>query len=294
MEKIAIITDSTSDLTQDIIDKYDIKVMPLQIIYQSKIYRDKVDITPEQIYSGMEREVPKTSLPLTADVVKTFEQLKQEGYTHILGACISSGLSGTYNMVRNMANDYKDDFVIELLDSKSISWGSGFGIVEAAKAREAGSNFEEIVAIAKKAIKNTRSIFVLPTLYYLKKGGRMGRVEGTVGDLLNIKPIVGVDEAGDGQYFTIKKVRGRKKSLTELFNVVHNLVKDKEAFEVIVLSGNAPEESTEIAEKFKAMPNCKYVLETSVSPVIGVHTGPGLLALSVKCDSGMDNIKEDK
>lgn len=72
-------------------------------------------------------------------------------------------------MVRNMANDYKDDFVLELLDSKSISWGSGFGIVEAAKAREAGSNFEEIVAIAKKAIKNTRSIFVLPTLYYLKR-----------------------------------------------------------------------------------------------------------------------------
>lgn len=294
MEKIAIITDSTSDLTQDIIDKYDIKVMPLQIIYQSKIYRDKVDITPEQIYSGMEREVPKTSLPLTADMVKTFEQLKQEGYTHILGAFISSGLSGTYNMVRNMANDYKDDFVIELIDSKSISWGSGFGIVEAAKAREAGASFEDVVAAAKKAIKNTRSIFVLPTLYYLKKGGRMGRVEGTVGDLLNIKPIVGVDEAGDGQYFTIKKVRGRKKSLTELFNVIHNLVKDKEAFEVIVLSGNAPEESTEIAEKFKAMPNCKYVLETSVSPVIGVHTGPGLLALSVKCDSGMDNIKEDK
>ncbi len=294
MEKIAIITDSTSDLTQDIIDKYDIKVLPLQIIYQNKIYKDKVDITPEQIYSGMEREVPKTSLPLTADVVKTFEQLKQEGYTHIIGAFISSGLSGTYNMMRNIAEDYKDDFVIELIDSKNISWGSGFAILDAAKAREAKADFEKIVEIAKKSIKNTRCVFVLPTLYYLKKGGRMGRVEGTIGDLLNIKPIVGVDEAGDGQYYTIKKVRGRKKSLNALFEVVYEMLKDKEAYDIIVLSGNAPEESTELKEKFKAIPNCKSIIETSVSPVIGVHTGPGLLAISVRCDSGLENLKEDK
>ncbi len=294
MEKIAIITDSTSDLTKDIIDKYDIKVMPLQIIYHSKIYRDKVDITPEEIYSGMEREVPKTSLPLTADILKVFEELKQKGYTHILGVFISSGLSGTYNMVRNIAEDYKDDFVMELIDSKNISWGAGFGLLDAAKARETGASFEEIVTIAKNSMKNTRCVFVLPTLYYLKKGGRMGRVEGTVGDLLNIKPIVGIDKAGEGQYFTIKKVRGRKKSLTELFNVIYELVKDKKTFEVVVLSGNAPEESTEMAEKFKTMPNCKFVLETAVSPVIGVHTGPGLLAFSVKSDEGLDKLQEGK
>ncbi len=294
MEKIAIITDSTSDLTQDIIDKYDIKVLPLQIIYQNKIYKDKVDITPEQIYSGMEKEVPKTSLPLTADVVKLFEQLKKEGYTHVIGAFISTGLSGTYNMMRTMANDYKDDFIIEFIDSKNISWGSGFAILEAAKAREAKADFEKVLEITKQTVKNTRCVFVLPTLYYLKKGGRMGRVEGTIGDLLNIKPIVGVDEAGDGQYFTIQKVRGRKKSINALFDVVNEMVKDKEAFDIIVLSGNAPEESSEMAEKFKAMPNCKSVIETAVSPVIGVHTGPGLLALSVKCDSGLGNLKEDK
>lgn len=294
MEKIAIITDSTSDLTKEITDRYDIRVMPLQIIYHSRIYKDKVDITPEEIYSGMEREVPKTSLPLTADILKIFDELKHEGYTHILGAFISSGLSGTYNMVRNIANDYKDDFVTELIDSKSISWGAGFALIDAAKAREEGASFKEVVEVAKKAISNTRSIFVLPTLYYLKKGGRMGRVEGTVGDLLNIKPIVGINKAGEGEYFTIKKVRGRKKSLAELFDVIYNLVKDKASFEVTVLSGNAPEESAEIAEKFKAMPNCKSVVETAVSPVIGVHTGPGLLALSAKCDDGLDKLQESK
>lgn len=294
MGKIAIITDSTSDITPDLVEKYGIKVFPLQIIYKSRIYRDKVEITPEQIYRDMEKEVPKTSLPLTADVVKTFDSLKAEGYTDVLGVFISSGLSGTYNMVRNIAIDYENDMNINLIDSKTISWGMSFAIIEGAKAIEAGKTFTEVVDIVKENIKNTRSFFVIPTLYYLKKGGRMGRVEGTLGDMLNIKPIVSVDEAGNGEYFTIKKVRGRKKSLSGIYDVVADLVKDKKAFDVAILHGGAQEEADAIAAKFKELTGVRTVVETQVSPVIGVHTGPGLVALCVKSDEGLARLKEDK
>lgn len=294
MGKIAIITDSTSDITKDMIEKYDIKVFPLQIIYKSRIYRDKVDITPEQIYRDMEKEVPKTSLPLTADVVRIFDSLKAEGYTDVLGVFISSGLSGTYNMVRNIAIDYEDSMNIELIDSKSISWGMGFALIEGAKAVEEGKTFTEVTDIVKEGLKNTRAFFVIPTLYYLKKGGRMGRVEGTLGDMLNIKPIVSVDEAGDGQYFTVKKVRGRKKSLAAIYDVVEGALKGKKAFDVAVLHGGAQEEADAIAEKFRALEGVRTVVETQVSPVIGVHTGPGLVALCISAEEGLPRLKEDK
>ncbi len=294
MDKIAIITDSTSDITEDIKEKYDIRVLPLQVIYQSKIYRDRVDISPEQVYENMEKEVPKTSLPLTADVVKTLDSLKKDGYTHVLGIFISSGLSGTYNMIRNMINEYKDDMTFELIDSKNISWGITYGLIEAARERERSHDFEKVVAAAKEAVKNSRCLFVIPTLYYLKKGGRMGRVEGTVGDILNIKPIVGVDELLDGQYFTIKKVRGRKKSLNAIYEIAYDLVKDKKSFEIVVLQGGAEEEAQEIYDKFKAMPNCTCLRKAPVSPVIGVHTGPGLVAFGIYSEEGLGRMKEDK
>lgn len=294
MDKIAIITDSTSDISDDLREKYDIRVLPLQVIYQNKVYRDRVNITPDQVYQNMEKEVPKTSLPLTADVAKTLDSFKQDGYTHVLGIFISSGLSGTYNMIRNMANEYKDDMTFELIDSKSISWGIAFGLIEAAREREKSQDFQKVVAAAKEAVKNSRCLFVIPTLSYLKKGGRMGRVEGTVGDILNIKPIVGVDELLDGQYFTIKKVRGRKKSIHAIYEIAYDLVKDKKSFEIVVLHGGAEQEAKELYDKFKAMTNCRCVRFAQVSPVIGVHTGPGLVAFGIYSEEGLGRMKEDK
>lgn len=287
MNKIAIVTDSTSDLTQEWIKKYDIHILPLQVIYANQIYRDKVEISAEQVLNDMEREVPKTSLPLTADVIKLFDKLKEDGYTHMIGIFISSGLSGTYNMIRNIAADYESFFVSEIIDSRTLSWGMGFGILAAAEEREKSGDFEQMVKAAKEAMTNTRALFVIPTLYYLKKGGRMGRVEGTVGDLLDIKPIVGIDQGGDGKYFTIKKVRGKKKSIQAIYDVAMNFIKDKKSFKIIVLHGGADELAAEYEEKLKAMDGCKYVIRTQVTPVIGVHTGPGLLAFAVYSEEGL-------
>lgn len=287
MSKIAIVTDSTSDLTQEWIDKYDIHILPLQVIYANRIYRDKIEISAEQVLNDMEREVPKTSLPLTADVIKLFDRLKEEGYTHVLGVFISSGLSGTYNMIRNIAADYEAFFVSEIIDSRTLSWGMGFGILAAAREREESGDFQKMVTAAKEAMKNTRATFVIPTLHYLKKGGRMGRVEGTVGDLLDIKPIVGIDQWGDGKYFTIRKVRGKKKSIQAIYDVAMNFVKDAGSFEVIVLHGGADELAAEYENKLKEMPNCNYVIRAQVTPVIGVHTGPGLLAFAVYSKEGL-------
>lgn len=287
MSKIAIIADSTSDLTDDIIKKYDIKILPLQVIYANRIYRDKIEITSDQVLRDMEREIPKTSLPLTSDVLKVFDRLKEEKYTHVLGIFVSSGLSGTYNMVRNIAKDYEDVFEMEMIDSRTLSWGTSFGILEAAREREHTGDFQKMLDSARAGLKNSRAMFVIPTLHYLRKGGRMGRVEGTVGDLLDIKPIVGVDQWGDGKYFTIKKVRGKKKSIQGISDVVMSFVKDKKSFDVVVLHGGAEELAKDFEEKFKAMDNCHSAIMTQVTPVIGVHTGPGLIAFAIHSVDGL-------
>jgi len=191
MAKIAIISDSTSDLTLETIEKYNIRILPLRVIYTDGEYRDRVDITPEEIYSRFKEEIPTTSLPSPQDTTELFNKLKQEGYTHVIVVTISSGISGTMNMIRNIADSY-EGLSFEIIDSKSLTMGAGFAIIEGAKELEKAHDFEKAVNRIKEVLKKTKVYYVVQTLEYLKKGGRIGKVEGTIGELLNIKPIIAI------------------------------------------------------------------------------------------------------
>lgn len=277
MPKIAIITDSTSDLTHEMAKEHNIKILPLNVVYSEGQYRDRVEITPEEIYERFDQEIPTTSLPTPGDTVSLFKSLEEEGYTHVIISTISTGLSGTMNMIRNVAEDFKS-MVFEIIDSKSLSMGLGFPVIEGAKELKETNDFSKTVDKIKDTIRRTEVYFVVKTLEYLKKGGRIGRVEGTIGELLNIKPIISINE--DGIYYTYKKVRGRNKSIQEIYNLVKERAKDK-MINVAIAHGNAHDEADSLLDRIKELKNVKETFFTQISPVMVVHTGPGLIGVII-------------
>lgn len=277
MDKIAIITDSTCDLDQSVIERYSIKTIPLRIVYKDREYRDRVEIQPEEIYALMPGEVPKTSLPSPEDALKVMNQLVEEGFTHILGVFISSGLSGTFNMMRGLAEDFKDA-VVEFVDSKSLSLGLGFPVLDAAKNNENNMPFEEMVLKVKETCKRVKTYYVIKTLDYLKAGGRIGQVEGTIGELLDIKPVISINE--EGVYYTVKKVRGRKKSIHQLIEIVQTSA--IKPIRVGILHGMAEEEARAMKAIIENFEGVMEVFFEQISPVLTAHTGPGLLGVVVQ------------
>lgn len=275
MSKIAIITDSTCDLSDDFLREYDIKYLPLRIIYSNEEFRDRIEISPEEILQRFEEEIPKSSLPLPEDVIGLFSQLEQEGYTDVLVLTISSGLSGTNNMIKVIAEDFTN-INIEVMDSKALSLGLGIPVLEAAKERNAHMDFNKVMERAKDVINETKAYFVVKTLEYLRKGGRIGMVEGTIGDILQIKPIISINK--DGIYYTYKKARGRKNSISELYQIVADEAKER-LINVAVAHSNAYDEAKELLEKIKNINNVKDTFFEQLSPVMVVHTGPGLIGV---------------
>ncbi|HHT69369.1 MAG TPA: DegV family protein [Firmicutes bacterium] len=276
-EKIAIMTDSTSDIPKDIIEQYDIQVVPLRIVYKDREYKDQIEISPEEVYARLPIEVPSTSLPSPADVLGLFDRLKCEGFTHVLAIHISSGLSGTGQLIENLSHQV-DDLVIKVIDSKNISMGLGYTVIEAARKLAQNVSFDSLCSHVQDVLAKMKVYFVLETLEYLTKGGRIGKVAGTLGQMLNLKPIITVND--EGVYTTHAKVRGRKKSLDRLFETVKEHLA-KPLHNVAVCHGAALEEAQELLERIKSHGNVGEVLMSHVSPVIGVHTGPGTLGFVV-------------
>ncbi len=276
MEKIALITDTTSDLPQDIIEKYNIKILPFRIIYKDREYKDKYEITPKEVYDNFEKEIPTSSLPLAQDMEDLYDELEKEGYTHAIAITLSSGLSGISNALRLVSENH-DNIESFVYDSKTISWGEGILVKKCAELIEQGKDFNYIKNILPELRKKVKLFFVVGTLEYLRKGGRIGRISGTIGDLLNLKPIVAVDD--EGRYFTHSKVRGRKQSLNKMINIVKEIVNDKH-HDIIVLNGCSDEDCKYMIDQFEKIDNVSSVnYGGDISPVSGVHSGPGLVGV---------------
>ena len=275
--KIAIVTDSTSDLDPEMIREFGIEVLPLHIVYQDREYLDRVNISPAEVYDHMGIEVPKTSLPSPAEISNLFSRLRDAQITHVLAIHISSGLSGTYETVCQVAQEYKE-MGIEVLDSKSLSMGLGFPVLEAARQLRRLTDFQSVIKAAKSVSQQTKLYFVLSTLEYLKRGGRIGYVSGTIGELLNIKPIITVNS--EGKYVTFAKVRGRDQSLKKLFDILTESTQG-DHYNVAIVHGGAEQEARKLWEKARQLPNINELLFNQISPVMGVHTGPGLVGVII-------------
>lgn len=275
-EKIAILTDSACDLPREIIQKYGIKVLPLKVIYGNQAYSDREDIQPEEVYSRMPEEIPTTSMPAPEEIKTTLEKIREEGFSHVLALHLSSKLSGTYNTVKMIAREI-NDLKIKVLDTKTLSIGSGFIVMEAAKSIASGMSWDKVVEHVQKIQSQVKVFYVIETLEYLRRGGRIGKVASMLGQFLHIKPIISVDE--EGQYFVYAKAKGRKKSIEKLAEIVEETVQNKK-INLAVMHGGAKEEFEKLVERLKKLPNIQEFICSDISPTLGVHTGPGLLGVS--------------
>ncbi len=277
MEKIAIVTDSTCDLPDELVQKHGIRVLPLRILYKDGEYRDNVEITADEVYSRLKEEIPTTSLPYPADVDELFAQLKEEGYSHVLAIHLSAGLSGTSQLIENAARQVKG-MAVQVVDSKSISMGLGFTVLEAAKAVQQKMDFESLGNHVQSVIQKMRVYFVLDTLEYLKKGGRIGKISGTLGQIMNVKPIITIND--EGVYTTHSKVRGRRQSLDKLIAIAKDHVNQAKSH-IAICHGAAEADCAALVQALEQLENVTELITGHVSPVIGVHTGPGTIGFVV-------------
>lgn len=278
--KVAILVDSGTDVPQELIEKYQMYVIPLKIIYKDRVYTDKVDITPEEIYQRLPQEIPGTSLPDGETITKIFEQIKQDGYEKILAVTISSGLSGTYNIVRLIARQ-QEELEAYVLDTKNIGIGAGFSAIQAAKWLEEGMEWSLLIERLNELVKQTKVFFNVATLEYLQKGGRIGLVASILGTALKLNPIISCND--EGIYYTVGKARGRKKSLDRTVSYVKERVGTAKVFNLAVAHGDAKEEATEMMARLKEeFPQAQQIYFGQISPALVVHTGPGLLGVGVQ------------
>lgn len=277
MSNIAIITDTTCDLPEEIIEQYHINVLPFRIIYKDREYRDKFEITPEKVYNNFANEIPTSSMPSMDDMEKMFQEIEEKGCKEVIAIVLSTGLSGIYNGIQVVSENHPNLRTF-ICDSQSISMGEGALVVECAKLAESGKSFDEIVETIPSIKKRIHLFFVVGTLEYLKKGGRIGKVSGTIAELLNIKPIISIDSK-DGKYFTYDKVRGKKQALNRLISIGEEIL-DKNKCSIYVMHGNGEEEAKKVYMQMKEKAN---VISSTwggcISPVSGVHSGPGLIGL---------------
>jgi len=214
---IKIITDSTCDLSQEILDKYDISLAPLTISIDDKVYTDRVDIQPDDFYSIIEELVkePTTAMPSPAEYLGIMKQAVEKGYTSILCICMSSGTSGSYQSAV-IAKDYfyeenpNSKINIHIVDSRCMSHGSGWLIIKSARLRESGASFEELVDFNETYKTNVKHFLSVDDLDHLIKSGRLSNASAFIGKLLKLKPIMSMKK---GKGSIVAKVRGRKKVL---------------------------------------------------------------------------------
>lgn len=283
---IGIVCDSGTDLPEELKNKENVRVVPLRVVLDDKSYRDGIEISEGELLSYMEEKIPKTSLPPQSEVEEAFVSLIEKGYSEIISINISSGLSETYNLFRIAGESVMEKYPVKIaaIDSRSISIGSGLLIYKALQLIEKKKMaFEDIVAELKKVLKDRIGVyFAIPTLKFLKAGGRIGRVSATVGELLKIKPVISIDE--DGIYYTVAKARGMNRAVKLIMEKVMNFVFNKSIEAIAVyISGDDPA-TKKYAEQIKEKLNelkPKMVLTGKLSSALLVHAGSGLVGVAV-------------
>ncbi len=280
-EKIAIITDTCCDVPASCSDSHPVYIVPLAINYPDRSYRDRVDITPAQVYARMPEEIPSTSTPTPAVVHQMFDRVLKDGFTHVLCVTISSGLSATFNLFRSVAASYPD-LTVKLVDTKSIGIGAGIAVVRATELIDQGLPLEKIVRELSRCVANTHVFFVTDTLEYLYKGGRINKAVYSMGSVLNLRPIITCDE--EGKYVVCAKARGRKKSIAKSVELAQACVMPNRPYRVAIAQGDAEKEAADLLHRApEYFPNAEVIMNGhDISPALVVHTGPGLLGIVVQ------------
>ncbi len=284
-QKIALLTDSCADLSAEQRAGTPIFVLPLKIRCRDGEFSDGVDIFASDIYTRQAAgELPQTSLPDGGSVKDTLDHIAAQGYEKVIAIHLSSGLSGTYNMVR-LQGLAREDLEVAVFDSLSGSLGIGITLLQVWEDIQAGMTWDKLVEQRVPAlIRNTYPYFSVDTLEYLQKGGRIGKITALAGTMLNIKPLVGF--AADGQLSSVAKVRGRKAVQGKLLELLSARAAEQgqgRRYNLAVANGGAPEEMAQLRQTIAAaLPEHLHFWQGEMDATLSVYIGSGVLGACIQ------------
>ena len=273
---LRIVTDSSAGLSRDLLEAYDIQVIPLKVHFGETTYREGEDLDNAQFYQLLSQaeQLPTTSQPSAGEFHEVYSRLTANGDS-VISIHISSKLSGTCQSAM-IAKAMLPEADITVVDTLSASMGHGMIVLAAAEAVQKGKSRDEVIALAERVINGIQILFVVDTLEYLQKGGRIGGAAALVGTLLNIKPLL---EIRDGRVEPLEKVRSKKKAVRRALEVLAERFDGQGPLRLVVLHAQCPGEAEQLAQKMRELFTCASLDVAEISPVIGTHAGPGTLGL---------------
>lgn len=278
-QKIALITDSCSDLPRAAIQGKPVFVVPLTIRCSDGEYQDGVDITAQEVYERLKTELPKTSLPAGSTIEAVLDEIRAQGYERAIAVMLPTGLSGTCNMMRVMG-EACEGLEVVTFDSLSGSLGIGAIVLQLLEYVEQDVPWEELLRRAETLIRGTRVFFSVDTLEYLMKGGRIGKVTAMAGSLLQIKPIISFTP--EGELGSVAKVRGRKQVQSKLEELVGECLSGVRRFNLMIAHGGAPDEIGALEARVKAaFPGYEHFWASEIDATLSVYIGPGILGAGI-------------
>jgi len=277
MSEIAIVVDSTADIPEDLIKNHNIPVIPHILRWGGENLLDGVDINPDEFYKRLQStsEFPATSQPSAGEFAEFFKNVSENAES-ILAILISDHLSSTLDSAQSAA-DMLNDIPINIIDSRSTSMGLGFIVLAAAKAVESGYSFEDVTKLAQDLVPKARIKFVVDTLEYLHRGGRIGGAERLMGTMLSLKPLLHLE---DGRIEPLATFRTKRKAIAQMLAVIGDEIKDMKTVHMATVNAMALKEASEIGEQLQERFNPVELLHVNMSPVIGTHVGPGTVGVS--------------
>lgn len=271
---IKIVTDSTADIPKELLDRYDIREVPINIQFGTETYQEGIDIDRPTFFKKLEEVMPTSSQPSPGQFVEVYKELAEQGHS-IISLHVTSKHSGTYQSGL-LAKSMLPEAEIEVFDTLSISIGTGYQVLAAARAAEAGKSMGEIIQILE-GIRSRMYLYLTPaTLKYLQKSGRVGKLAGALASLLNVKPVIKVE---DGVLEAFQNVRTRSKAIDRMVELTAEAVGTTEPVKIGIPHAEAPTEAEELRERLERTFNCDEMHVVDLACSLTVHGGPGVIGL---------------
>jgi DegV family protein with EDD domain len=274
---VKIVTDSTADLPVKLAEELGIAVVPVYIRFGEKVYRDRVDISEDEFYQRLLHDPihPNTTQPSPQDFADVYEKLSKDADS-IVSIHLTSKLSGTYNSAVQGKKMVKNKCPIEVIDTQTLTIAFGLMVIRASTMAKDGKSFREIVDEVNKMIPNVHLLILFDTLKYLVKGGRIGKAKGLMGSILSVKPLLTMK---DGELAPSSQVRTRSKGIDRLVDFTKNAT---EIQDLAVLYSTTLDEAQALVERISPIFPKKRPLLARLGPGLGVHGGPGILAVALR------------
>jgi DegV family protein with EDD domain len=276
---VRVVTDSVADLSPQLVKELGISVIPLSVRFGEEVYRDGIDITPDQFYEKLRtsRVFPNTSVPSPADFIQVYDKVAEET-DEMLVILVTSRLSATYEVGRQSVAMMKRKCRVEVLDSRTATMTEGFIVMAAARAAKEGASLDEVIEVVRKAIPRVDFLAAFDTLEYLRRGGRIGRAQALLVSMLRINPLINLR---DGVVEPAGRTHSRAGAIERLYEFAASYAKIEE---MAVEDTACPDEAEALRERLGDIFPKERIYRSRMTPVIGTHTGPGLLLVAVMGD----------